>query len=701
MAEMTFYRFDANGANSDEEFGFAIANARDFSQDATEDFLYLDPDTCQWTSYSDSIDPTYNLDDAMQEMADNYEADSYNVLQDNSLATVSIASSQIDMRSKLNDELEYDIDIDLNDMTVTGARKDVEAWQKAKNTKTVEDAIKTSSIVEPEWIEHDDIAILNNHKFDTVIQISFDGKLHLYYDNIDYGAFDSIADAEDFYYDLHDTSLTSYSDEDFTDEYEDYVDSFYDIDEELEQNDDVEDIETASRTAGVWKLNLDAPITAQDKKTFLDNSVDVDQSETDDGHVILTMTGNDKVVADTAEFLGLTSDFAADAYTSSDTPEAIDKEAPIEDAETEQEAEEQEEDSKQKDKVKDDISSILESFKNEVSDRDASVKTSASTFNWTDRDGVLHECYSLKDLQDSLYKYADNVQEVDVLDLNDDLFTVYKPTNRFYWTASKNKQTALDPRRKFSSPFAALKAVLKDCNAKFSIDTNDYEQGELFASRQTADSAEVVHDTDDNKWNVVVKHEDQTDTNTNADSAEDGQVEQFNTEQEADQYIENNNLEKADDPEESEQAFSGVSKAAGSKLDLFSVKDADGCLLSVNITKDEDSLDDDDALYTLEPSIGEPDLLGLCYTNASIFKNEDRKYDWTVESDEAVICSGQSDTFDEAEQNVYANLKEWLTDIAAQTSCQELDLDEDADLVNEDYDISYRYPEEREDFLIL
>ena len=695
MAEMTFYRFDADGANSDEEFGFAIANARDFSQDATEDFLYLDPDTCQWTSYSDSIDPTYNLDDAMQEMTDNYEADSYNVLQDNSLTTVSIASSQIDMRSKLKDELEYGIDIDLNDMTVTGARKDVEAWQKVKNMKTVEDAIKTSGIVEPKWIEHDDIAILNNRKFDTVIQTSFDGKLHLYYDNIDYGAFDSIADAEDFYYDLHDTSLTSHSDEDFTDEYEDYVDSFYDIDEELEQNDDVEDIETASRTAGVWKLNLDAPITAQDKKTFLDNSVDVDQSETDDGHVILTMTGNDKVVADTAEFLGLTSDFAADAYTSSDTPEAIGKEAPIEDAETEQE-----EDSEQKDKVKDDISSILESFKNEVSNRDASVKTSASTFDWTDRDGVLHECYSLKDLQDSLYKYADDVQEVDVLDLNDDLFTVYKPANRFYWTASKNKQTALDPRRKFSSPFAALKAVLKDCNAKFSIDTNDYEQGELFASKQAADSAEVVHDTDDNKWNVVVKHEDQTDTNTDEDSAEDGQVEQFNTEQEADQYIENNNLEKADDPEESEQAFSGVSKAASSKLDMFSVKDADGCLLSVNITKDEDSLDDDDALYVLEPGFGEPDLLGLCYTNASIFKNEDRKYDWTVESDEAVVCSGQSDTFDEAEQNVYANLKEWLTDLAAQTSCQELDLDEDADLVNEDYNISYRYPEEREIFLI-
>lgn len=693
MAEMTFYRFDADGTNSDEEFGFAIANARDFSQGATEDFLYLDPDTYQWTSYSDSIDPTYNLDDAMQEMADNYEADSYNVLQDNSLTTVSIASSQIDRRSKLNDELEYGIDIDLNDMTVTGARKDVEAWQKAKNMKTVKDAIRTSGIVEPEWIEYDDIAILNNHKFDTVIQTSFDGKLHLYYDNIDYGAFDSIADAEDFYYDLHDTSLTSYSDKDFADEYEDYVDGFYDVDEELEQNDDVENVKTASRTAGVWKLNLDAPITAQDKKTFLDNSVDVDQTETDDGHVILTMTGNDKVVADTAEFLGLTSDFAADAYTSSDTPEAIGKEAPIEDAETEQEEEEQE-DSEQKDKVKDDISSILESFKNEVSNRDASVKTSASTFNWTDRDGVLHECYGLKDLQDSLYEYADDVQEVDVLDLNDDLFTVYKPANRFYWTASKNKQTALDPRRKFSSPFAALKAVLKDCNAKFSIDTNDYEQGELFASRQAADSAEVVYDTDDNQWNVIVKHEDQAGTNTDEDSAEDGQIEQFNTKQEADQYIENNNLEKADAPEESEQAFSGVSKAASSKLDMFSVKDADGCLLSVNITKNEDLLDDDDALYALEPGLGEPDLLGLCYTNASIFKNEDRKYDWTVESDEAVVCSGQSDTFDEAEQNVYANLKEWLTDLAAQTSCQELDLDEDADIVNEDYDTSYRYPEE-------
>lgn len=699
MAEMTFYRFDADGANSDEEFGFAIANARDFSQDATEDFLYLDPDTCQWTSYSDSIDPTYNLDDAMQEMADNYEADSYNVLQDNTLTTVSIASSQIDRRSKLNDELEYGIDIDLNDMTVTGARKDVEAWQKVKNMKTVEDAIKTAGIVEPKWIEYNDIAILNNHKFDTVIQTSFDGKLHLYYDNIDYGAFDSIADAEDFYDKLHDTSLTSYSDKDFADEYEDYVDGFYDVDEELEQNDDVEDIETASRTAGVWKLNLDAPITAQDKKTFLDNSVDVDQSETDDGHVILTMTGNDKVVADTAEFLGLTSDFAADAYTSSDTPEAIGKEAPIEDAETEQEAEEQEEDSEQKDKVKDDISSILESFKNEVSDRDASVKTSASTFNWTDRDGVLHECYSLKDLQDSLYKYADDVQEVDVLDLNDDLFTVYKPVNRFYWTASKNKQIALDPRRKFSSPFAALKAVLKDCNAKFSIDTNDYEQGELFASRQAADSAEVIHDTDDNQWNVIVKHEDQTDTNADADSAEDGQVEQFNTEQEADQYIESNGLEKTDSENE-DHLPAEVSKAASSKLDMFSVKDADGCLLSVNVTKDEDSLDDDDALYALEPGFGEPDLLGLRYTNASIFKNEDRKYDWTVESDEAVVCSGQSDTFDEAEQNVYANLKEWLTDLAAQTSCQELDLDEDADLVNEDYDISYRYPEEREVFLI-
>lgn len=692
MAEMTFYRFDADGANSDEEFGFAIANARDFSQGATEDFLYLDPDTYQWTSYSDSIDPTYNLDDAMQEMADNYEADSYNVLQDNTLTTVSIASSQINRRSKLNDELEYGIDIDLNDMTVTGARKDVEAWQKAKNMKTVEDAIKTSGIVEPEWIEHDDIAILNNHKFDTAIQTSFDGKLHLYYDNIDYGAFDSIADAEDFYYDLHDTSLTSHSDEDFTDEYEDYVDGFYDVYEELEHNDDVENVKTASRTARVWKLDLDAPITAQDKKTFLDNSVDVDQTETDDGYVILTMTGNDKVVADTAEFLGLTSDFAADAYTSSDTPEAIGKEAPIEDAETEQEAEEQE-DSKQKDKVKDDISSILESFKNEVSNRDASVKTSASTFNWTDRDGVLHECYSLKDLQDSLYKYADDVQEVDVLDLNDDLFTVYKPVNRFYWTASKNKQTALDPRRKFSSPFAALKAVLKDCNAKFSIDTNDYEQGELFASRQAADSAEVVHDTDDNKWNVVVKHEDQTDTNADADSAEDGQVEQFNTEQEADQYIESNGLEKTDSENE-DHLPAEVSKAASSELNLFSVKDADGCVLSVNITKNEDLLDDDDALYTLEPGLGEPDLLRLRYTNASIFKNEDRKYEWTVESDETVVCSGQSDTFDEAEQNVYANLKEWLTDLAAQTSCQELDLDEDADIVNEDYDISYRYPEE-------
>ena len=692
MATMQFYRFDADGMNSDEEFGFAIANARDFNQGATEDFLYLDLDTCQWTSYSDNIDPTFNLDDAMQNMADNYGADDYEVLPDNSLVTASIASTQIDRKSKLNDELEYGIDIDLNEMTVTGARKDVEAWQKANEMKAVKDVIKTSGTVEPEWVEYDGIAILNNHKFDTVVQTSFDGKLHMYYDNIDCGAFDSVAEAKDFYDELHDTSLVSYSDEDFSDEYEDYIDDFYDVDEELEQNDDAEDVNAASRTAGVWKLDLDAPITAQDKKTFLDNSVDVDQSETEDGHVILTMTGNDKIVADTVEFLGLTDDFAADAYTNEDTPEVVD-----EDVETRRETEEQQEDSEQKDKVKDDISSILESFKNEVSNREASVKTSALTFDWTDRNGVLHKCYSLKDLQDSLSKNSDAVQEVDVIDLNDDLFTIYRPANRFYWTASKNKQTALDPRRKFGSPFAALKAVLKDCDAKFTVNKDVYEQGSLFASRRAADSAEVIYDTEDNRWNVVVKHEDEAVADT--DFAEDGQVEQFNTEQEADQYIESNGLEKTDSENE-DHLPAEVSKAASSELNSFSVRDADGCVLSVDITKDEDFIDDTDILYTLEPGFGELDLLGLSYTNASIFKNEDRKYCWIIESDTSVICDGQSDTFDEAEQNVYANLKQWFTDLAAQTSCQELDLDEDADLVNEDYEVSDRYLEEGEVILI-
>ena len=133
----------------------------------------------------------------------------------------------------------------------------------------------------------------------------------------------------------------------------------------------------SARTAGAWTIDADAPLDNDQKRMLNDAGVAFSQDETDDGKARITLTGTDKVVADTAEMIGLTDDFVNDAEPLSDdmdddegeeTPEEETR-RDIEDAVESDDMREVSDEDQQR--IIDGVKDLLEGWKDDVSDRSA------------------------------------------------------------------------------------------------------------------------------------------------------------------------------------------------------------------------------------------------------------------------------------------------------------------------------------------
>ena len=150
---------------------------------------------------------------------------------------------------------------------------------------------------------------------------------------------------------------------------------------------------TASvHTAGAWTIDADAPLDNDQKRMLNDAGVAFSQDETDDGKARITLTGTDKVVADTAEMIGLTDDFVNDAEPLDGVERDPDDEESPEDEVRDEIDDAVESDGDDMHAVSDDdqkkivdgVKNLLEGWKDDVSDRSAMKTAEAPGADGTD-----------------------------------------------------------------------------------------------------------------------------------------------------------------------------------------------------------------------------------------------------------------------------------------------------------------------------
>lgn len=217
------------------------------------------------------------------------------------------------------------------------------------------------------------------------------------FDPDDDWGFHDVSDLDDDYDDEDDSRTASVhraSDEDELDDDEfDGEWSYISDDTTVTHLPDDEDERLGSaRTAGAWFIDADAPLDNDQKRMLNDAGVAFSQDETDDGKARITLTGTDKVVADTAEMIGLTDDFVNDAEPLDGVERDPDDEESPED-EVRDEIDDAVEsdgddmhaisDDDQK-KIVDGVKDLLEGWKDDVSDRSAARTAEAPGADGTD-----------------------------------------------------------------------------------------------------------------------------------------------------------------------------------------------------------------------------------------------------------------------------------------------------------------------------
>lgn len=627
MATMTFYKFSSD-QNGTQSIGFAIANAKDFDDDAQEDFLYIDPTTGKWTSESERTDPSYDLEDAMQDMASAYGADGIGML-DNEPVTSSIRSDY-DKSRRLADEMKYAIDIDLKSMTATGSVSNIIKWKRDRMPYDWNDV-------------EEDFSILNDMKDSTMIMDGRDGKTHLFVNGIDNGQFDSVDEAKDAY------ESDWQSGEDYVHETAGWQ-QLLDVDNEEDDKpaEDVNESDKQTKTAGVWKLTLDAPLTAMEKKAFLDNSVNVDQTEDDEGTVVLTMSGNDKAAADTAEYLGLTDNFTEEARPASDEDADLaeeDKQVRNEDEAAEPEAPAPDPD---KEKVKDDISSLLDSMKSDVSNT------------------ASRRCSTVKDM---LSLRPDLEDKIVTVHASKDIKLVRSSSG--YWTATSEDGWAVDPRLRLNSASKTAQALVDrniiSCSDPVSVSA----------------SADVAQDSETGKYDVYVKNDD----GTSAD------VKTFDTEQEAEAYAEGTD------------AQSDVTASSDVEEETFTVTDDEGCSFALKLLTD-DSSNSITSIVIPADELAEDIPLDVSEFCGTAYR-DNGTWHWLVCQDQIIRFEGDADMKSDAEGSISESIKQFIHDVIAETSCSEQhdeelpeDDDYDSSVLTEDYDLQSRQDEPEDSMLI-
>ena len=366
MTDMTFYKFEIDDDRFGSNYGYAPSDPLQFPSMPSDIVIYLDRDTNEWTASSDEqqFAPQDDIEDLMSDIATAYGADSWDVDDedeiDDGIDDLQVASFRISNyshESALLDSIKYGIDIDVDSMTAVGQRSRIASWKRAR--------MKTTDVM-PGWKMIDfDLYELQNGLEDTYVSRENDGMFHLFSNGLDMGSF---SDA--------DTAMQNAEEVLDHQDMNDFDGSWWPLGVD-QSGDEV-------KTAGVWKLDIDRPLTISEKKTFLDNNIDVNENEEEDGTNVLTMTGSDKAVADTAELLELTSDFVQDAYHPDislsdviDDSDAQDYDVPDEMSEEIQDDIDEDEElhapeDEDKDKIIDGVIDLLDSWKDDMSDREAS-----------------------------------------------------------------------------------------------------------------------------------------------------------------------------------------------------------------------------------------------------------------------------------------------------------------------------------------
>ena len=217
------------------------------------------------------------------------------------------------------------------------------------------------------------------------------------FDPDDDWGFHDVSDYDDDYDDEDDSRTASVhmaSDEDELDDDEfDGEWSYISDDTPVTHLPDDEDERLGSaRTAGAWTIDADAPLDNDQKRMLNDAGVAFSQDETDDGKARITLTGTDKVVADTAEMIGLTDDFVNDAEPLDGVERDPDEEESPEDEVRDEIDDAVESDGDDMHAISDDdqkeivdgVKDLLEGWKDDVSDRSAARTAEAPGADGTD-----------------------------------------------------------------------------------------------------------------------------------------------------------------------------------------------------------------------------------------------------------------------------------------------------------------------------
>ena len=446
MSQMVFYKYPLDesevydGSPIGSTYAYGIANTELFDTVPDDVEIVLDDETSDWYALSNGTvvsGPYASVDEAFESIASTYGADDwiesdegYDEAQ-SELTVASFDGIPVTAREIYAARTEYGVDVDLRTRTVAGRRADIARWRMdmAERTRTASTrsasvrSASTRTAAQAGWLELEpDLWEYQDGREQAYIMDANDGLLHLYYEGLDYGPYEdeymamevfstilppideaidralAIDPGDRPYIDGDDTG-NEMLDDDWEDDFD--ADEFdpdddwgfhdvSDLDDDYDDEDD-EDERTASvHTAGAWTIDADAPLDNDQKRMLNDAGVAFSQDETDDGKARITLTGTDKVVADTAEMIGLTDDFVNDAEpldgSDQDVPE---DETPEE--ETRRDIEEavesddmQEVSDEDQQRIIDGVTDLLEGWKDDVADRSASRTAEAPGADGTD-----------------------------------------------------------------------------------------------------------------------------------------------------------------------------------------------------------------------------------------------------------------------------------------------------------------------------
>ena len=261
----------------------------------------------------------------------------------------------------------------------------------------IDDAIDNALAIAPplgQMLSTSDSYDIDNGMLDDDWEDDFDADE---FDPDDDWGFHDVSDYDDDYDDEDDSRTASVhmaSDEDELDDDEfDGEWSYISDDTTVTHLPDDEDERLGSaRTAGAWTIDADAPLDNDQKRMLNDAGVAFSQDETDDGKARITLTGTDKVVADTAEMIGLTDDFVNDAEPLDGVERDPDDEGSPEDEVRDEIDDAVESDGDDMHAVSDDdqkeivdgVKDLLEGWKDDVSDRSAARTAEAPGADGTD-----------------------------------------------------------------------------------------------------------------------------------------------------------------------------------------------------------------------------------------------------------------------------------------------------------------------------